>query len=225
MNKTKNCNHKEHTAVTVCSRCGAHVCEKCWHLRDGEYFCGRCRKTSGVVFSAVSVCLVGLILFVVVFTGVVLFGSKYAAGKSNTHETDMDFESACLWLTEGNYTEPQSSASAVTGNSLSKTPEVELGKTLSDGTVVCLRPFINFAELQEFLKEDHTDECVYSRDFDCDDFAFMLSQHAINRGYQIFPFAEENHLKNVAHVALGDSIIVYTVEPQTDEVRLWGKID
>jgi hypothetical protein len=32
-------------------------------------------------------------------------------------------------------------------------------------------------------------------------------------------------LKNVAHVALGDSIIVYTVEPQTDEVRLWGKID
>jgi hypothetical protein len=172
----------------------------------------------------VSVCLVGLILFVIVFTGVVLFGSKYAAGKSGT-QTDMDFESACLWLNEGDYDVQQPYDRPITDKTPSETTGVELGKTLSDGTVVCLRPFINFAELQEFLREDLTDECVYSRDFDCDDFAFMLSQHAINRGYQIFPFAEDNHLKNVAHVALGDSIVVYTIEPQTDEVSLWGKID
>lgn len=225
MNRTKDCNYLEQTAVTVCSRCGVPVCEGCRHIYNGEYICEHCRKKAGVVFSAGAVCLVGLILFVSVFIGVVVFGSKYAAGKSGMNEMDMNFESACLWLNEGDYTEQLPSEHPVAGNNHSGKASVELEKTLSDGTVVCLRPFINYAELQEFLSEDRTDEHIYNRDFDCDDFAFMLSQHAINRGYQIFPFAEENHLKNVAHVALGDSIIVYTIEPQTDEVRLWGKID
>jgi hypothetical protein len=177
------------------------------------------------MFSTSFVCLVGLILFFVVFTGIVVFGSQYIASDSNLHETDMNFDSACLWLNENGHTALQSYDRSIAEGEVNGVSKVELEKTLSDGTVVCLRPFINLKELKQFLKEDLTDEHVYSKDFDCDDFAFMLSQHAINKGYQIFPFAEGNHLKNVAHVAMDNAIVVYTIEPQTDEVRLWGKID
>jgi hypothetical protein len=225
MNKAKYCNHKDHTAVTVCSRCGGPVCERCWYLHEGKYVCRQCRKKTGFMFSTGFVCLVGLILFFVVFTGIVVFGSQYVASDSNLHETDMNFHSACLWLNENGDTALQSYDRSIVEGEVDGVSKVELEKTLSDGTVACLRPFINLKELKQFLNEDLTDEHVYSRDFDCDDFAFMLSQHAINKGYQIFPFAEDNHLKNVAHVAMDDAIAVYTIEPQTDEVRLWGKID
>ena len=204
MKDDKDCNHKEHTAVTVCSHC---------------------RVKTGREFSGVFVCLIGLVLFFAVFTGILVFGSKCVASDYDIRETDMDFESACLWLNEDDYATSQSTTYSLTGNDDNSIAGVELEKTLSDGTVICLRPFYSLAELQQFLDSDRTNECVYSRDFDCDDFAFMLSQHALNKGYQIFPFAEDNHLKNVAHVAIGDSIVVYTIEPQTDEIRIWGKID
>ena len=94
------------------------------------------------------------------------------------------------------------------------------------GLMEYLRPFNSLSELKQFLEADQTDKQTYSKDFDCDDFAFMLSKNAMDKGYQVFPFAEGNHLKNVAHVSLGNnSIAVYTVEPQTDEIHLWGRVD
>jgi hypothetical protein len=107
---------------------------------------------------------------------------------------------------------------------------VEIGDELAvrtfDGRIDYLNPFPTVTDLIKFLEEDPTDQYVYSKDFDCDDFAFTLSQNAMSKGYQLFPFAEGKHLRNVAHVALGDdSVVVYIVEPQTDQIIIWGQVD
>lgn len=102
----------------------------------------------------------------------------------------------------------------------------EIAVRTFDGNIDYLRPFPTVTDLIRFLEEDQTDQHGYSKDFDCDDFAFTLSQNAMSRGYQLFPFAEGKHLRNVAHVALGDdSILVYIVEPQTDKIIIWGQVD
>ena len=104
--------------------------------------------------------------------------------------------------------------------------QMELEVRSPVGKIEHLRPFSSIRELKQFLQMDATSELQYSMDFDCDDFAFCLSQNAMNMGYQIFPFAEGDHLKNVAHVALGTgSTAVYVIEPQTDEISLWGRVD
>jgi hypothetical protein len=202
--KTGYCNHSRHTAVIVCSQCGIPVCENCWHHYGGEYICKSCRKKQGVQFSRGFVYLSGIVLFFIVFSSIIIFGSKYAASESSMPEADFDCTSYYLWLNEY---------------------EFNIENTLPDNEIVCLRPFTNLGELKQFLETDLTDEQVYSKDFDCDDFAFMLSQNAMNKGLQIFPFAEDDHLKNVAHVTYGDTIVVYAVEPQTDELQILGKID
>ncbi|MEJ2738936.1 MAG: hypothetical protein P8105_03740 [Dehalococcoidia bacterium] len=189
------------------------------------YNCKNDGEKQGVQLSKGFVYLIGLILFVMVFSGIVVFGSGYAAGDSNTSGTGMDFDSSCLWLDGSNYKTEQSFDNLTVADTGSGTPQLDLANTLSDGEITCLRPFKSYRELKQFLDEDLTDKHIYSMSFDCDDFAFMLSQNALNKGYQIFPFAEGSHLKNVAHVALGDAVVVYVVEPQTDEVRIWGKVD
>jgi hypothetical protein len=104
--------------------------------------------------------------------------------------------------------------------------EMELQVRSPAGKIEHLRPFSSLRELKQFLEIDQTSELQYNRDFDCDDFAFNLSQNAMNMGYQIFPFAEGDHLKNVAHVSLGTkATAVYVIEPQTDEISLWGRVD
>jgi len=102
----------------------------------------------------------------------------------------------------------------------------EIAVVTFNGNIDYLRPFPTVTDLIRFLEEDQTDQHEYSKDFDCDDFAFALSQNAMSKGYQLFPFAEGKHLKNVAHVALGDnSIVVYIIEPQTDQIMIWGQVD
>jgi hypothetical protein len=223
-NNLKNFSYIEHSFISVCSKCG-----KLFKKGYPDYpEINRCKidgEKRGVQLSRGFVCLIGVVLFIVVFSGIIVFGSGYVASDSDINRTGMDIDSSCLWLNGSNYEAEQSFSSSTIADNDSGILQLDLANTLSNGEITCLRPFTSFKELKQFLDEDLTDEYTYSRSFDCDDFAFMLSQNALNKGYQVFPFAEGNHLKNVAHVALGDTIVVYIVEPQTDEIRIWGKVD
>ena len=167
-NSTKRCNHTEHTAVAVCSQCGTLLCENCWHRYNGGYVCASCRSKQGIQMSRGFVYLTGIVLFFMVFSGIIVFGSKYAASESNVSDTAMSPASSYLWLTERDFSGDQSLDSS-TGIS-----QLDPVDTLSDGTVICLRPFSNLKELKQFLDDDLTNEQIYCRDFDCADFAFML---------------------------------------------------
>jgi hypothetical protein len=217
-------NHVIHTCASHCLKCGK-LLQKGYPDFSTTPGYKTDSKKRRIQLSRGFVYLTGLVLFVIVFGGIVVFGNGYVAGDSSINGAEMDFDSSCLWLTGNNYESEQSFDSSTAAGTGSAIQQLDLENTLSDGEITCLRPFRSYKELKQFLDEDLTDEHIYSKSFDCDDFAFMLSQNALNRGYQIFPFAEDNHLKNVAHVALDDTIIVYIVEPQTDEIRIWGKVD
>jgi len=123
-----------------------------------------------------------------------------------------------LAMSETNHTDDELSYSVEIGD--------DLAVRTFDGNIGYLHPFSTVTDLIRFLEEDKTDQYEYSKDFDCDDFAFTLSQNAMSKGYQLFPFAEGKHLRNVAHVSLGnDSILTYIVEPQTDQIIIWGQVD
>ena len=80
--------------------------------------------------------------------------------------------------------------------------------------------FASFAELTAWLKQDDTHEQTYSSTFQCVDFAFMMSEHAIQEGYWIFPAVDlaDGHMECVA--AIGKDL--YEIEPQTNAVSLWA---
>ena len=217
--------HIEHTFAAICSKC-SRLSEKSYaDYSATTYCCKNNEEKRCIQLSRGFVYLIGFVLFVVVFSGIVIFGSGSVASDSSINGNAMDFDSSCLWLNGSDYKSEQSFDSSTDAGTVSGIAQLDLANTLSDGEITCLRPFRNYKELKQFLEEDLTDEHIYSKNFDCDDFAFMLSQNALNKGYQIFPFAEGNHLKNVAHVALDDAIVVYVIEPQTDEIDIWGKVD
>ena len=224
-NTLKYFSHIEHTCVSVFSKCGRLLKKYYPEYSTDMHSCNNNRGKRNIQLSRGFVYLIGLVLFIMVFGGIVVLGSGYVASDSSVGSAGMDFDSSCLWLNGNDYKSEQSFDSAPAAGTGSAIPQLNLANTLADGEITCLRPFKSFKELKQFLDEDLTDEHVYSKNFDCDDFAFLLSQNALNKGYQIFPFAEGNHLKNVGHVALGDAIIVYIIEPQTDEVSIWGKVD
>jgi cell division protein FtsB len=76
-------------------------------------------------------------------------------------------------------------------------------------------------ELEQWLRSDSTSENDYSSRYDCDDFAMDLIRAAEQDGYLIGLYAEGDHVANFA--SIGNS--VYIIEPQTDEVWLWGFVD
>jgi hypothetical protein len=217
--------HIEHTFISVCSQCSRLFKKSYPDYSADTRDCKNDKEKRGIQLSRGFVYLSGVVLFIVVFSGIIVFGSGYVVSNSEVNGTGTDLNSSCLWLDGSNYRAEQPFDSSTVASTGSNMHQLDLANTLSNGEVICLRPFMSFKELKQFLEEDLTDEHIYSKNFDCDDFAFMLSQNALNRGYQIFPFAEGDHLKNVAHVALGDSIVVYAIEPQTDEIRIWGKVD
>jgi hypothetical protein len=82
------------------------------------------------------------------------------------------------------------------------------------------REFTSYAELIAWLKQDDTHEHVYSPTFQCVDFAFMMSEHAIKDGYWIFPAVDlvDGHMQCIAPI--GQEL--YAIEPQTNTVFLWA---
>jgi len=75
--------------------------------------------------------------------------------------------------------------------------------------------------LQQWLWDDPTSDNDYSYRYDCDDFAMDLIRAAEKDGYLIGMYSEEDHVTNFANI--GNT--VYIIEPQTDEVWLWGYVD
>ena len=83
------------------------------------------------------------------------------------------------------------------------------------------REFDSLQELKQWLWDDPTSEHSYSSSYDCDDFAMDLMFAAIRDGYWIGLYAEDDHVMNFT--TIGN--LVYTIEPQTDYVELWGFAD
>jgi nitrate reductase NapE component len=82
------------------------------------------------------------------------------------------------------------------------------------------KEFAAYNDLIAWLKQDNTHEQVYSASFECVDFAFMMSEHAIKDGYWIFPAVDlaDGHMQCIAPI--GDAL--YAIEPQTNAVSLWA---
>ena len=80
--------------------------------------------------------------------------------------------------------------------------------------------FASYADLIAWLKQDDTHKQVYSSTFECVDFAFMMSEHAVKDGYWILPAVDlvDGHMQCIAPIGQD----MYVIEPQTNAVSLWA---
>jgi hypothetical protein len=85
--------------------------------------------------------------------------------------------------------------------------------------------FPSLEALQDWLAEDDTDSHEYiEEEFDCDDFALMLQQHAFEDGYKIdLQYSDNDDLHAMNSTIIGNYL--YFIEPQNDEVTLAGRVD
>jgi len=89
------------------------------------------------------------------------------------------------------------------------------------------REFVSLAELNAWLAEDDSDTTLYIfgagciSKYDCDDYAAALVYNALYDGYSVSTQIVGNHMLN--STIIGNNI--YYIEPQTDEVWLWGHRD
>jgi hypothetical protein len=81
--------------------------------------------------------------------------------------------------------------------------------------------FASYDALITWLKTDNTHQHEYTSTFTCVDFAAMMSEHAIQAGYWIFPAVDmaNGHMKCIAPIGSD----LYAIEPQTNDVILWAK--
>ena len=90
-----------------------------------------------------------------------------------------------------------------------------------------LEEFESLGVLKAWLEEDDTDSTLYIfgagclTNYDCDDYATALVYNALLDGYSVSTQIEGNHMLN--STIIGDKI--YFIEPQDDEVWLWGYRD
>lgn len=110
------------------------------------------------------------------------------------------------------------------------------------------RYFESLEELKSFLEEDNTDNTiilifnadgVVNFDGQCEDFAMQLQTRALEQGfilsteidkYKNLPFftlsqshPEADHMFNAAVIPSENA--VYWIEPTTDEIHYWGRLD
>jgi len=85
--------------------------------------------------------------------------------------------------------------------------------------------FPSLEALQDWLAEDDTDSHEYIEgEFDCDDFALMLQQHAFEDGYKIdMQYSDNDDLHAMNSTIIGNYF--YFIEPQKDEVTRAGYVD
>lgn len=82
------------------------------------------------------------------------------------------------------------------------------------------RHWKSYREFRKWLWANQVDQMVYIPDkFDCEDFAFELSRQAMQDGYWVGIYVEDEHVQNI--VAIGNTW--YLVEPQTDGISKWLK--
>jgi len=85
--------------------------------------------------------------------------------------------------------------------------------------------FPSLEALQDWLAEDDTDSHEYIEgEFDCDDFALMLQQHAFEDGYKIdMQYSDNDDLHAMNSTIIGNYF--YFIEPQNDKVTRAGHVD
>ena len=89
------------------------------------------------------------------------------------------------------------------------------------------KEFESLDALKAWLAQDDTDHAIYIFgsgcliNYDCDDYAVALVYNALQAGYSVSTEISGDHMMNTT--IIGNEI--YMIEPQTDEVRLWGKRD
>ena len=89
------------------------------------------------------------------------------------------------------------------------------------------KEFESLDALKAWLAQDDTDHAIYIfgsgclKNYDCDDYAVALVYNALQDGYSVSTEIVDDHMMN--STIIGNEI--YLIEPQTDEVWLWGKRD
>ena len=89
------------------------------------------------------------------------------------------------------------------------------------------KEFESLDALKAWLAQDDTDHAIYIFgsgcliNYDCDDYAIALVYNALQAGYSVSTEISGDHMMNTT--IIGNEI--YLIEPQTDEVRLWGNRD
>lgn len=100
--------------------------------------------------------------------------------------------------------------------------EVEVIKEVPIYSGVNLRPFADKGELREWLRQDKTNELEYIfKRFDCDDFAVTLAIAAAEDGFLL---GIRGSLRHVQNFTIIDGKM-YKVEPQTDDIIFWHRVD
>lgn len=95
----------------------------------------------------------------------------------------------------------------------------ELSTTLtSTGDI---KEFSSGDALAQWLSNDDTHLMKYTPDFQCVDFAFTMSEHAIKDGYWLFPMVDTAAGHAWCTTLIGNTL--YSIEPQTNYVTLWGE--
>lgn len=84
-----------------------------------------------------------------------------------------------------------------------------------------IKEFASLSDLLSWLQQDDTHTQVYSSTFTCTDFALMMSEHAVEDCYWIFPAVDLNSGHMNCVVPIGTQM--YEVEPQTNTVTLWAE--
>ena len=85
--------------------------------------------------------------------------------------------------------------------------------------------FPSLKALKDWLAQDDTDSHEYIEgEFDCDDFALMLQQHAFEDGYKIdMQYSDNDDLHAMNSTIIGNYF--YFIEPQSDRVTRVGRVD
>jgi hypothetical protein len=89
------------------------------------------------------------------------------------------------------------------------------------------KEFASLDELKAWLAQDDTDSSFYIfgsgclGNYDCDDYATALVYNALADGYLVSTQVEGTHMLDCT--IIGNNI--YFIEPQTDQVWLWGHRD
>jgi len=86
------------------------------------------------------------------------------------------------------------------------------------------RDFRSLDELTHFLKEDKTDDLIYTVNvFDCEQFAQALIYNAEAKGFKMYLFpVSKTHMKCYALIDNGVVIHIYQVEPLSDVITYDG---
>jgi hypothetical protein len=166
----------------------------------------------------VSICLA----FVVVFTGyeAVYQYAKLQQADNAKNELIKTYSQSVVILSQRyndiNKALAATNSTLATGDSNSLSVP-QLSPSAAKGSI---SEFASYADLLAWLQQDDTHQQVYSATFQCVDFAEMMSEHAVNDGYWIFPAVDlaDGHMQCIAPI--GEDL--YAIEPQTNAVSLWA---